>query len=385
MCALQIGISAKHHQLLRNKLWQKAGLGVKKIKLLLDDDASAVYEKLVSSEKDDVGDVKGFPQLREARGFEMLHCLPNCRDVPPLKCSWAAKEIRSNLGGQSKIYLRPIQKDLSTKSLLPQNSCEVKEKCMACNKEFPMSELRTHSFYMCTVGFNSGSDSEGDNGITGCIVEGTANADSGSDSSVNPGMSQAPQQIQEANSVIEVSDSPVPVLEKTQDNIDTAVGKVVTFCRTNNVHNPMEVLRCMQQVIVTGRKLELESDSEILEGETNYINVDRMNLLETALEGIGALENLRLTLEVGFFLWGGKLILPVRCFVSNILMPAVISRIYHFHHPTMQYLCIIVCSLSDTIIVVGFNMLSLLLFGKYFLTFVMVRGKIKIIDVSSSM
>ena len=31
-----------------------------------------MYEKLVSSEKDDVGDVKGFPQLREAGGFEML-------------------------------------------------------------------------------------------------------------------------------------------------------------------------------------------------------------------------------------------------------------------------------------------------------------------------
>ena len=98
-----------------------------------------------------------------------------------------------------------------------------------------MSELRTHSFYICTVGFNSGSDSEGDNGITGCIVEGTENADSGSESSVNPGMSQAPQQIQEANPPpppIEVSNSPVPFPEEKQDNIDTAVGKVVTFCRT---------------------------------------------------------------------------------------------------------------------------------------------------------
>ena len=57
---------------------------------------------------------------------------------------------------------------------------------------------------------------------------------------------------------------------------------------SHNVHNPVEVLRCMQQVIVTGRKLELESDSEVLEGKTNYINVDRMNLLETAFEEIGA-------------------------------------------------------------------------------------------------
>ena len=82
-----------------------------------------MYEKLVSSEKDDLGDVKGFPQLREAGGFDMLHCLPNCRDLTPHRCSWAAKKLRSNLGGQSKIYLRPIQ-----------NSCEVKEKCMACKK-----------------------------------------------------------------------------------------------------------------------------------------------------------------------------------------------------------------------------------------------------------
>lgn len=166
-----------------------------------------------------------------------------------------------------------------------------------------MSELRTHSFYMCTVGFNSRSDSEGDNGITSCILEGISTADSRSESSVSPVMSQAPQQIQEANPVIEVSNSPAPVHvpEEKEDNIDTAVGKVVTFCQTNNVHNPVEVLRRMQKEIVTGRRLELESDSEVLEGETNYINVDRMNILETAFEEIGALENLRLTLEVSFY------------------------------------------------------------------------------------
>ncbi|XP_022780955.1 uncharacterized protein LOC111322165 isoform X1 [Stylophora pistillata] len=163
-----------------------------------------------------------------------------------------------------------------------------------------MNELRTHSFYMCTVGFNSGSDSDGDNG---CILEGISTADSRSESPVSPVMSQAPQQIQEANPVIEVSNSPAPVHEpeEKQDNIDTAVGKVVTFCQTNNVHNPVEVLRCMQKEVVTGRRLELESDSEVLEGETNCINVDRMNILETAFEEIGALENLRLTLEVSFY------------------------------------------------------------------------------------
>ena len=119
-----------------------------------------MHQRLISIDKDDAGNAKGFPQLREGGGFEMLHCLPNCRDLTPLKCSWAARELRCNLGGQPKIYLRPIQRDLSTKSLVPQNSCEVKEKCMSCKREFPMSELRTHLFYMCTAGLNSGSDSE---------------------------------------------------------------------------------------------------------------------------------------------------------------------------------------------------------------------------------
>ena len=57
----------------------------------------------------------------------------------------------------------------------------------------------------------------------------------------------------------------------------------------------------MQKYIVTGRALELESDSELLEGETNYINADRTNLLETTFEEVRALENLRLNLEVSFY------------------------------------------------------------------------------------
>ena len=62
---------------------------------------------------------------------------------------------------QLKIYLRPIQRNLSTESLIPQNSYEVKERCTSFKKKFPMSELRTHSFYMRTASLNSDSDSEG--------------------------------------------------------------------------------------------------------------------------------------------------------------------------------------------------------------------------------
>lgn len=78
-----------------------------------------------------------------------------------LQLMQSAGELRCNLVGQSKIYLRPIQRNLSTESLIPQNSYEVKERCTNCKKKFPMSELRTHSFYMRTAGLISDSDSEG--------------------------------------------------------------------------------------------------------------------------------------------------------------------------------------------------------------------------------
>ncbi|KAJ7380778.1 hypothetical protein OS493_007158 [Desmophyllum pertusum] len=276
----------------------KAGLGAKKIKLTLDDDEVSVHQKLISSEKDDLGDVKGFPQLRDGGGFEMLHCLPNCRDLTPLKCSWAAKEMRSNLGGQSKIYLRPIQKDLSTKSLVPQNSCEVKEMCMSCKKEFPMSELRTHSFYMCLAGLNSGSDSEGENNTT-AHSHGSATITVPDADSLQPETAESTQPEEQLDATPQVPDQSIP--EEKEDTVDDAISSVLHYCRANNINNPVEILRCLQKAIVTGRKLELESDSEVLEGETNYINVDRTNLLDGTFEEVAALENLRLTLEVSFY------------------------------------------------------------------------------------
>ena len=43
----------------------QAGLGVKKIKLDLDDDEHSVLEKITCGDKVDDGEIKGFPQLKE--------------------------------------------------------------------------------------------------------------------------------------------------------------------------------------------------------------------------------------------------------------------------------------------------------------------------------
>ena len=60
------------------------------------------------------------------------------------------------------------------------------------------------------------------------------------------------------------------------------------------------MLRYLQSIIITGRNLEIEDTSQMLEGETTFIVVDRNNILETACDEINYFENLRTTLEVQF-------------------------------------------------------------------------------------
>jgi len=64
----------------KNMLLQ-AGLECKKIKLLAEDTEEDVLNKLTSDAKGEFGNTLGFPQLRTCCGFEMLQCLPNCRDL----------------------------------------------------------------------------------------------------------------------------------------------------------------------------------------------------------------------------------------------------------------------------------------------------------------
>ena len=86
-----------------------------------------------------------FPRLKEAKGFEILSCSSNARDLTVVKTAWSVKELKSVFSSQTKIYLRPIQKSLRTKSI-QRNSlgCKLKETCMWCQRDFPVNELRAH-------------------------------------------------------------------------------------------------------------------------------------------------------------------------------------------------------------------------------------------------
>jgi hypothetical protein len=84
----------------------------------------------------------------------------------------------------------------------------------------------------------------------------------------------------------QVTDS--TIIEGDLKVVNDLAEKIVAYCKDHNVEDPVEILRYFQQVMVEGRSL-------------SFILVDRFNILETALEEVKALTNLRKTLEVQFY------------------------------------------------------------------------------------
>ncbi|KAH3781138.1 hypothetical protein DPMN_158963 [Dreissena polymorpha] len=84
-----------------------------------------------------------FEILSGAGGFELLRCQSNCRQFEKLECRWDATSLKTNVGSQAKMYIRPIQKDLP---LVPEEDSgnQIKEQCSFCNNEFPINNLRKH-------------------------------------------------------------------------------------------------------------------------------------------------------------------------------------------------------------------------------------------------
>lgn len=259
-----------------------------------------------------------------------MRCASNCRDLSIISCSWNAKDLRASLGGgQGKIYLRPIQKSLSTQPLVEQSQCEVKEKCYMCNQDVLVRKLREH-LWSCTEGLDSDDDNRtSDNATTTNDSASTSLATNSAESSNNAGpiattlpysnatlsspslISSDPPSASQRSSSDLPSASNVPTVDLTQtpaaeenhtgQTVDEVVSGTVAFCEENSVVSHVEILRCFQQKMVIGRALEVQNVAQATEGETNYINVDRHNLMETSFEEIMFLGEYRRTLEVQFY------------------------------------------------------------------------------------
>ena len=75
----------------------------------------------------------------------------------------------------------------------------------------------------------------------------------------------------------------------------------IQYCKEQDFNNPVEILKDLQEKLVQCRPLEIADASQYVDGETNFIMVDRSNLLNFATEEIHHLKNKFLTLEVQFY------------------------------------------------------------------------------------
>ena len=309
------------------QILHNAGLGLKKVKLRLNDSEEQVAEKILSADLNEENETLGFPQLRNGRGYELLQCLSNCRQLSLISCQWSVKELKANLGAQSKIYIRPIQQNLSTKPSQPETTVKVKQTCNGCQKEFNMCELRDH-LYSCSAGLYDESDDNSTNNHENMHNREEANIDLGQfthpnndhsfidatlplDHNTNNDQNELPVQIE--NQPITVLDQQemddiqiVSVVDNVNESvivndINNTIDEVVNGCKENNISSTKEVIQLMQSKVVKGRSLEIESVDTCPEGAVNYILVDRYNILDTGMEEINGLINPFLTLDVQFY------------------------------------------------------------------------------------
>ena len=222
----------------------------------------------------------------------------------------SAKNLKA-AAGQGKIYIRPIQRSLSVIPLKsetsPFSTSVLKEKCVYCLKEFPLQSLRAHVLTCLSSSYLSDDD-------TGDVRE---------EDSAPFNVEPSNDNISESNRNLEVSnnisDSEVIYITGTlatnistdtilnSENkikyiiIDKEIVDIIEHCKTKNLNNLVEILKYMQTRLVQGRPLEIEDVTQCISGATNFIMVDRSDLINTGLEEIQHISNKFVTLEVQFY------------------------------------------------------------------------------------
>ena len=65
--------------------------------------------------------------------------------------------------------------------------------------------------------------------------------------------------------------------------------------------NAVEILKYLQKKLLSGRVLDVEDPTISLDGKTNFIMVDRNNILETGFDESASLQDKFITLKVQFY------------------------------------------------------------------------------------
>lgn len=113
-----------------------AGLGEEKIRI--PEDSNEMEIRRMISEK--------FPKLHSAGGFDLMYAEPRKRFlhlIPPGPNGLTMKFL-STFIAQGKVFVRPIQEDLSMETSPPVQTSGQKEKCKRCQAMLNVYELRDH-------------------------------------------------------------------------------------------------------------------------------------------------------------------------------------------------------------------------------------------------
>ena len=85
------------------------------------------------------------------------------------------------------------------------------------------------------------------------------------------------------------------------DDVNTAKFIKIAEDMPEAISDPTEILRYLQKKVVTGRELEVTNSGIELIGDTNYIIVDRQNILSTTMEELRSVDDPRKTFQVDFY------------------------------------------------------------------------------------
>lgn len=101
-------------------LLEEAGLGTKEVTVDLDSSPDIFRQQLF----------RAFPKLEFGGGYELLRCLPKSRDLCLIRPKTAVcPRLLKRKIGTGKVYIRPIQRDLSLEEVVESEGEEV---CCVC-------------------------------------------------------------------------------------------------------------------------------------------------------------------------------------------------------------------------------------------------------------
>eukprot|EP00794_Sanderia_malayensis_P001683 gene1683-1875_t len=93
----------------------------------------------------------------------------------------------------------------------------------------------------------------------------------------------------------------VPSKKTKTDDVNTASFIKIAEDMPETISDSKEILRYLQKTVVTGRELEVTKSGIELVDDTNYIIVDRQNILSTTMDELRSVNDPRKTFQVDFY------------------------------------------------------------------------------------